>query len=79
VGERRAPGQPDAGPVAGQPDISKPQVVLPPGVQQLLDRLPGLPERPRPKVDGLPQGGGPVGPQGAPATSDKLLDYLLAP
>lgn len=79
VGERRAPGQPDAGPVPGQPDISKPQVVLPPGVQDLLDELPGLPEGARPRVDDVLRGGGPVGPQGAPPTSEQLLDYLLAP
>jgi ABC-type transporter Mla subunit MlaD len=30
VGERRAPGQPDAGPVPGQRDISKPQITLAP-------------------------------------------------
>lgn len=79
VGERRAAGQPDAGPVAGQRDISKPQVVLPPGVQELLDRLPNLPERDPGKVDELLRGGGPVGSQGAPPSTDQLLDYLLAP
>ena len=34
VGERRSEGQPDAGPVKGQRDISKPQIVLPPDLQQ---------------------------------------------
>ena len=76
VGERRAPGQPDAGPVPGQRDISKPQVTLPPGVQDLLDRLPGLPDR---RADDLLGGDSPVGPNGAPPNSDQLLDYLLAP
>ncbi len=36
VGERRGPGQPEAGPLPGQPDISKPQVTLPPQVLELL-------------------------------------------
>jgi ABC-type transporter Mla subunit MlaD len=39
VGERRAPGQPDAAPLPGQRDISKPQITLPPAVQELLDKL----------------------------------------
>jgi virulence factor Mce-like protein len=39
VGERRAAGQPDAGPLPGQPDISKPQVTLPPDLQRLVERL----------------------------------------
>jgi hypothetical protein len=37
VGERRRPGEPDADALPGQRDISRPQVVLPPGVEQLLD------------------------------------------
>jgi virulence factor Mce-like protein len=48
AGERRAPGQPEAGALPGQRDISKPQVVLPEGIQKLLDNLPG-----RPLVDDL--------------------------
>ena len=48
VGERRSAGQPDAAPLPGQRDISKPQVVLPPKVQQLLDQLaPGSGRRPQ--------------------------------
>jgi hypothetical protein len=39
VGERRAAGQPDAGPLPGQPDISRPQVTLPPDLQRLVERL----------------------------------------
>jgi len=67
-GERRGAGEPDAGPVPGQPDVSRPQIVVPPGVQELLDRLPrpGL-EPPRTDTP-LPRAGG-----------DRLLDYLLAP
>ena len=39
VGEQRGEGQPEAGPLPGQPDLSKPQIVLPPAVQDLLDSL----------------------------------------
>ena len=45
-------GAPEAKPKAGQPDISKPQITLPPEVQQLLDTLkvpgssPNLPQIP---------------------------------
>ena len=39
VGERRGEGQPEAGPLPGQRDISKPQIELPPELQDLLDRL----------------------------------------
>ena len=39
MGERRSAGQPDAGPVPGQPDISKPQVTLPPDLQRLIEQL----------------------------------------
>jgi hypothetical protein len=64
---RRA-GQPEAPPVEGQRDISKPQVVLPDNVQQLLDQL----KRPARGVPApqLPQQG---------ATDISVLDYLLSP
>jgi ABC-type transporter Mla subunit MlaD len=39
VGERRSAGQPDAGPLPGQPDISRPQITLPPDLQRLVDEL----------------------------------------
>jgi virulence factor Mce-like protein len=39
IGERRSAGQPDAGPLPGQPDISRPQVVLPPDLQRLVEQL----------------------------------------
>ena len=39
MGERRSAGQPDAGPLPGQPDISKPQVTLPPDLQRLVEQL----------------------------------------
>ena len=87
VGERRSAGQPDAGPVAGQRDLSKPQVALPPAVQQLVDGLTKntLPEQTRDKldtekVDQLLSGEGPKGPApGAQPTPQQLLDFLLAP
>jgi ABC-type transporter Mla subunit MlaD len=73
LGERRGAGQPRALPLPGQVDPSKPQVVLPPGVQDLLDRLQrGLPP-PKgaklPDVPGLPRGAAP----------DQMLDFLLSP
>ena len=66
-GERRGPGEPDAGPVPGQRDISKPQVGLPPSVEDLLKRLPKLSP---PKVPDLPSD---------PQSTDDLLDFLLGP
>jgi phospholipid/cholesterol/gamma-HCH transport system substrate-binding protein len=67
-GERRGPGEPDAGPLPGQRDISKPQVSLPPPLRSLLD---GLPKLPKPKQ--LPNVPDRLG--GAPDT--ELLDFLL--
>ena len=63
-GERRGPGEPDAGPVPGQRDISKPQVGLPPSLEELLKRLPELSP---PKVPDAPRD---------PAA---VLDFLLGP
>ncbi|MGH2801968.1 MAG: MlaD family protein [Thermoleophilaceae bacterium] len=78
VGEQRSAGEPDAGPLPGQRDISKPQLALPPGIQRLVAGLApqGLPQQgaapapaptPRPRSD-APAGGG-----------EPLLDFLLAP
>jgi len=86
-GERRSAGQPDAGPVAGQRDISKPQVTLPPAVQQLLDSLkaPGrdnataAPAVNQKKVQQVLNGSAPASPGGSQPSSQQLLDYLLAP
>jgi virulence factor Mce-like protein len=84
-GERRSAGQPDAGPVPGQPDISKPQITLPPGVQKLVDDLPSLPDATKKKVntqkvDQLLSGNGPKTQTGAPSSDpQQLLDYLLGP
>ena len=63
-GERRGAGRPDAGPLPGQRDISKPHIVRPPGLQDLLRRLSGKPPR---------VGGGPV------SDDELLLDFLLGP
>ncbi len=86
VGERRSPGQPDAGPVAGQPDISKPQIALPPAVQKLVDGLTKntLPPQTRQRlntgrVDQVLTGNGPQGASGAQPSAQQLLDFLLAP
>jgi ABC-type transporter Mla subunit MlaD len=80
-GERRGPGEPEAGPVPGQRDISKPQVVLPPAIQNLLDGLkPRDGKKPNPKVPqvpNLPQL--PDAPQVSPDGAESLLDFLLGP
>jgi ABC-type transporter Mla subunit MlaD len=73
AGERRGAGQPRALPLPGQVDPSRPQVVLPPSVQALLDRLRRglpLPKGTRlPDIPGLPRGAAP----------DQMLDFLLSP
>ncbi len=87
LGEQRGEGQPEAGPLPGQPDLSQPQIALPPAVQDLLDSLTPkerrqlgdgpLPTSPEQLQQELEQIGAP-----APATdqtADQLLDYLLAP
>jgi phospholipid/cholesterol/gamma-HCH transport system substrate-binding protein len=74
-------------PLPGQNDPSKPQVVLPPAVQELLDKLPQV------KLDealqNLPQlggtgdlTGGVTGASSQPVddrSADKLLDFLMSP
>ena len=85
-GEQRGEGEPEAGPLPGQPDISKPQIALPPDLQQLLDSLsrrqlrqldPEDLQSPDKLMEELQSIGAP-----APAneqTTGQLLDYLLAP
>jgi ABC-type transporter Mla subunit MlaD len=80
VGERRGPGQPEAGPLPGQRDLSKPQVVLPPQLQELLDSLTPkqqleLPRAPDKLQDELQDLGETVNDE----TTGELLDYLLTP
>jgi ABC-type transporter Mla subunit MlaD len=67
AGERRQAGQPEAGPRPGQRDISKPQIVLPPGVRDLLN-----PRKPTERP-GVPLPSAPTDPRSA----DQLLDFLL--
>ena len=65
-GERRGPGEPEAGPLPGQVDYSKPQPSLPASQQELLETI---------------QGGRPPAAPGADTSSsvNHVLDYLLAP
>jgi hypothetical protein len=87
VGEERGEGQPEAGPLPGQLDLSKPQIVLPPDLQRLLDSLSERqlrelkPEDLRSKTPD--QLRNELQDIGAPAPDDQttgqLLDYLLAP
>jgi phospholipid/cholesterol/gamma-HCH transport system substrate-binding protein len=64
LGRRREPGQPDAPPTPGRPDPSRPEFVLPPGLEDLVNQAPGrLP-------DAVPRGADPTG---------GLLNYLLGP
>ena len=80
-GERREPGQLDAGPLPGQKDLSKPQIVLPPQVQSLIDNIKqglGLQQKTQ-RVNDLLSGQGPRGAGGSAPSATQLLDYLLAP
>jgi ABC-type transporter Mla subunit MlaD len=85
LGEQRGEGQPEAGPLPGQPDLSQPQVVLPPPVQELLDSL--TPEQRQELPQQLPTNPDQLQQEleqlGAPPLSDQttgqVLDYLLAP
>ena len=81
VGERRAPGEPEAGPLPGQRDISKPQHALPPALQQLLDRLaPGAGQTvPQPDLPNAAPGVGGGQPQVGGQDNSQLLDYLMSP
>ena len=71
-GERRAAGEPDAGPLPGQPDISKPQVTVPD-----LGGLLKLPDLLDPQRPGRP--GGPSDAPQSPEDVSELLDFLLGP
>ena len=66
--KRRGAGDPEAPPIPGRPDPSKPQIVLPPAVQELRERLLGSPKAVPPKL-----------PDTATPAPDQLLDFLLAP
>ena len=82
-GERRGVGQPEAGPVPGQTDWSKPHPTLPPSQRDLLNhlnngrtptvpRVPGLPD-----VPSLPSTEAPGA--ATSGTVSQALDYLLGP
>jgi virulence factor Mce-like protein len=88
IGEQRSEGMPEAGPLPGQRDLSKPQIVLPPDVQHLLDSLtprerrrldqnnpPTNPDELRRELEQIAPSAPPVDNQ----TTGPLLDYLLAP
>jgi len=88
IGEQRGEGQPEAGPLPGQRDLSKPQIALPPDVRRLLDSLSPrqrrdldreLPTIPTPGdvEQELREIGAP--PSLDTQTTGQLLDYLLAP
>jgi len=84
IGEQRGEGQPEAGPLPGQRDLSKPQVVLPPDLQRLLDslsqrQLRQLDPDALTSPDELRNELGSLGAPTDQQTSAQLLDYLLAP
>jgi phospholipid/cholesterol/gamma-HCH transport system substrate-binding protein len=85
VGERRQAGQVEAGPRPGQRDISRPQIVVPPRVRQLIDRLsPEDRKRLRlPRVPGaaprVPDVNRRVPDATDPQSGQDLLDFLLTP
>ncbi len=75
-GERRAAGQPEAGPVPGQTDYSVPHPTLPPSVQSLLNTLTG--GKTGSATQAAPQTTGPQGPA-TNVDPTQALDYLLGP
>ena len=90
LGEQRGEGLPEAGPLPGQPDLSKPQIVLPPDLQRLLDSLDPRqrrelrdlrkkPKELREKLEELAPPSAPAPPPIDEQTTGPLLDYLLAP
>jgi virulence factor Mce-like protein len=92
LGEQRGEGLPEAGPLPGQRDLSKPQIVLPPDLQALLDSLTPRqrrklrrddlekkPEELRRQLEELAPPSAPAPPPLDNETTGQLLDYLLAP
>jgi phospholipid/cholesterol/gamma-HCH transport system substrate-binding protein len=82
---RGAPTQDNAKPQPGQTFLSKPQVTLPPELQNLIDSLPKSVGEQLPKVDSLKdlppevQQQLPQLPQSGNGSADQLLNYLLGP
>jgi ABC-type transporter Mla subunit MlaD len=66
-GLRRGAGEPEAPPLPGQRDISKPQVTLPPNVQEFIDSI------------RRGSGGDVPADPGGLKQSGQLLDFLMAP
>ena len=60
-------------PLPGQLDPSRPHVVLPPEIQQLMHSLQGK----TPSAPSAPTGQAPSAPSGAPS-ADQLINFLLA-
>jgi ABC-type transporter Mla subunit MlaD len=71
--KQRGAGDPEALPTPGKPDISKPQVALPPGLQDVQNDA-----RNQTQGQPAPSAGGSAGETAQPAP-DQLLDFLLAP
>ena len=71
-GEAPKPGDPERPPIPGKRDPSKPEVVLPEPVRELLEQLPQLGDKL--EETQLPIQTGDRGP-----TTEDLLDFLLAP
>jgi virulence factor Mce-like protein len=69
LGTKRRPGDPDAPPTPGRPDPSKPNIVLPPAVEDLLNQPQGRGPR--------PEGIVPDALQTDPRETQQLLDFLL--
>ena len=65
-GEKRGAGDPEAAPTPGKRDISQPNIVLPPGMQDIVDTF-----------QSQGQGRAPAPPSNADAS--QMLDVLLAP
>ena len=69
---QRGPGEPEAPPTPGKPDLSKPRIVLPNDIKQMIDGL----GKPTPK---LPAPKAPLGGSPRDREAGQLLDYLLGP
>ena len=67
-GLRRGAGEPEAPALPGERDISKPQVTLPPNIQEIVDSV-------RRGAGEAPSGGG----SGDGSDPSQLLDFLMAP
>ena len=80
AGEKRGAGDPEALPEPGQPDPSKPQIVLPPGLQEVQNeaRTQGGKSSSGDSPPAAPAAPGQPGGSSQPAP-DQLIDFLLSP